>query len=100
MNKSINCKSDVKIIANECLNVDLSVYSDISDVQKMKMAVNNHAMWCSVSNILFIFECLEWSCSVLCEPTNKLTVTWYSDLITILLAHRRVKGILFFRLGD
>jgi len=32
------------------------------------MAVNNHAMWCSVSDIMLIFECLEWNtihCSTL-----------------------------------
>jgi len=45
---------------SKCLNVYFSVSSDISDEQTLEMAVNN-AVWCSMCNIMFIFEYLEWN---------------------------------------
>ena len=41
-------------------NQDFSVCSDISEAETLEMALIN-AVWCLVSNIMFILECLEWN---------------------------------------
>ena len=39
---------------------DFSVCSDILKAETLEMAVIN-AVWCLVSDIMFILECLEWN---------------------------------------
>jgi len=40
------------------------------------MAVNNHAMWCLVSDIMFIFECLEWNTTRYSSVATMVEISW------------------------
>jgi len=53
----LSIRLQVHVCSREDLNVDFSVYKDISDAETLEMAVIN-AVWCLVSDIMFILECL------------------------------------------